>query len=141
MRNGSKGIEISLKSLYKHLPEIPFHPHLRTNPLTQTCLLPTSEALRGTRGEQGRAETALPLVCLILRRVMIPIGFKFGFCKRLHVVKTRREDREETEIDLTSYIAQVNKVKDRFDILKEEAPTQMIASRNPNILILWRGSA
>ena len=72
---------------------------------------------------------------------MIPIGFKFGFRKRLHVVKTRTEDWEETEIDLTSYIAQVNKVKDRFAILKEEAPTQMIASRNPNILILWRGPA
>jgi len=50
---------------------------------------------------------------------MIPIGFKFGFRKRLHVVKTRPEDWEETEIDLTSYIAQVNKVKDRFAILKE----------------------
>lgn len=36
---------------------------------------------------------------------MIPIGFKFGFRKRLHVVKTRPEDWEETEIDLTSYIS------------------------------------
>ena len=25
MRNGSKGIEIPFKSLYGHLPEIPFH--------------------------------------------------------------------------------------------------------------------
>ena len=25
MRNGSRGIEIPLKSLYGHLPEIPFH--------------------------------------------------------------------------------------------------------------------
>ena len=76
MRNGSKGIEISLKSLYEHLPEIPFHPHLQTDPLTQTCLLPTSEALRGTRGEQGRAETALPLVGLILRRGHDPHRFQ-----------------------------------------------------------------
>jgi len=29
MRNGSKGIEIPLKSLYGHLPEIPFHPLLQ----------------------------------------------------------------------------------------------------------------
>jgi len=29
MRNGSKGIEIPFKSLYGHLPEIPFHPLLQ----------------------------------------------------------------------------------------------------------------
>jgi len=29
MRNGSKGIEIPFKSLYGHLPEIPFHNFLQ----------------------------------------------------------------------------------------------------------------
>jgi hypothetical protein len=29
MRNNAKGIEIPFKSLYGHLPEIPFHPLLQ----------------------------------------------------------------------------------------------------------------
>ena len=40
--------------------------------------------------------------------VMMPIGFEFGFRKKLHVVKTRPEDWEETGIDLTGFITSVN---------------------------------
>jgi starch synthase (maltosyl-transferring) len=72
--------------------------------------------------------------------VMIPIGFEFGFRKRLAVVETRPEHWEDTDIDLTRYITRVNRIKDRFAIFKEEAPTQLISNGNPNILILWRGS-
>ena len=36
--------------------------------------------------------------------VMIPIGFEYGFLKKLHVVKTRPTDWESTDIDLTAII-------------------------------------
>jgi len=43
--------------------------------------------------------------------IMIPIGFEFGFRKRLHVVNTRPEDWEKTDIDLRGFIARINGFK------------------------------
>jgi starch synthase (maltosyl-transferring) len=73
--------------------------------------------------------------------VMMPIGFEFGFRKKLHVVKTRSEDWEQTGIDLTNYISDVNAIKNNNLLFQEECPTAVIESDNPNILIMWKGSA
>ena len=72
--------------------------------------------------------------------VMMPMGFEFGFCKRFHVVKTRPEDWEETDIDLTSFITEVNKLKSNQAIFQEEAPTEILYAGNPNILLMWKAS-
>ncbi|PXF54181.1 MAG: alpha-amylase [Deltaproteobacteria bacterium] len=72
--------------------------------------------------------------------VMMPMGFEFGFCKRPHVVKTRPEDWEETDIDLTSFITEVNKLKSNQAIFQEEAPTEILYAGNPNILLMWKAS-
>ncbi len=72
--------------------------------------------------------------------VMMPIGFEFGFRKRLHVVKTRPEDWEETGIDLTAYTKKVNGIKADNPIFQEDAPTEMLHYDNPNILLMWKGS-
>lgn len=72
--------------------------------------------------------------------VMIPIGFEFGFRKRLHVVDTRPTDWEQTGVDLTDYIRQVNKIKAENPVFLEDAPTEVLYSDNPNILYLWKGS-
>jgi starch synthase (maltosyl-transferring) len=72
--------------------------------------------------------------------VMMPIGFEFGLRKRLHVVKTRPTDWEETGIDLTSFITKVNRIKSDNPIFQEDAPTEMIHYDNSNILLMWKGS-
>ncbi len=72
--------------------------------------------------------------------VMIPIGFEFGFRKRLHVVKTRPGDWEETGIDLTAFIKKVNGIKSDNPIFGEDAPTEMLHYDNPEILLMWKGS-
>ncbi|MCK4604807.1 MAG: alpha-amylase, partial [Deltaproteobacteria bacterium] len=72
--------------------------------------------------------------------VMMPIGFEFGFRKKCHVVKTRPEDWEETDIDLTSFITEVNKLKSNQAIFQEEAPTEILYAGNPNILLMWKAS-
>lgn len=72
--------------------------------------------------------------------VMMPMGFEFGFCKKPHVVKTRPEDWEETDIDLTSFITEVNKLKSNQAIFQEEAPTEILHAGNPNILLMWKAS-
>jgi starch synthase (maltosyl-transferring) len=72
--------------------------------------------------------------------VMMPIGFEFGFRKRLHVVKTTPRDWQETGIDLTAFIQKVNGIKSDNPIFQEDAPTEMLHCDNPNILLMWKGS-
>ncbi len=72
--------------------------------------------------------------------VMMPIGFEYGFRKKLHVVKTRPEDWEETNIDLTEFIKKVNDIKRSYVVFQEEAPTEILYNDNPNILFMWKGS-
>lgn len=70
--------------------------------------------------------------------VMVPIGFEFGFRKRMHVADTRPQDWETTTIDLQEYIANVNKIKCDNSIFQSDGPTQIIPVDNPNVLVLWK---
>jgi starch synthase (maltosyl-transferring) len=72
--------------------------------------------------------------------VTMPIGFEFGFRKKLHVVKTRPSDWETTDVDLTSFIKKVNRIKAEHAVFQEDAPTEMINHGNPNVLIMWKAS-
>jgi starch synthase (maltosyl-transferring) len=72
--------------------------------------------------------------------VMMPMGFEFGFRKKLHVVKTRPKDWEKTDIDLTSFITKVNKIKWQHTLFREEALTEMLHHPTPNVLLMWKAS-
>ncbi len=72
--------------------------------------------------------------------IMIPMGFEYGFRKRLHVVKSRPEDWEETDIDLTGFIQEINSVKGSYGVFLEECPTSLIDAGNPKVLLIWKGS-
>ncbi len=71
---------------------------------------------------------------------MMPSGFEFGFRKRMHVVKTRPEDWEETEVDITSFIRNVNNIKETYTVFHEESPSEILQCDNPNILLFWKAS-
>ncbi|MEE9122552.1 MAG: alpha-amylase family glycosyl hydrolase [Syntrophobacteria bacterium] len=72
--------------------------------------------------------------------VMMPLGFEFGFRKKPHVVKTRPTDWEKTGINLTHYIEKVNRLKERYGIFREEAPTEVLTNSNSNVLVVWKAS-
>ncbi len=73
--------------------------------------------------------------------VMMPIGFEYGFRKRLHVVHTTPADWETTGIDLSSYVAKTNAIKKQYPLFQEECPTAILQASNPNILLLHKASA
>ncbi len=73
--------------------------------------------------------------------VMIPMGFEFGFRKRLHVVRTTPDDWEETGIDLREFIKTVNGIKASHPLFTEEAPTAMLPYENPKVLVMWKASS
>jgi len=73
--------------------------------------------------------------------VMMPMGFEFGFRKRLHVVKTKPEDWEETDVDLTSFISAVNRIKSGHAIFQEDAPAEILHNPNSRVLFMWKASS
>ncbi len=72
--------------------------------------------------------------------VMMPMGFEFGFRKRLHVVNTRPGDWEKTDVDLTDFIRKVNTLKKRYPIFQEESINSFLPYENSKILLMWKAS-
>ncbi len=68
--------------------------------------------------------------------LMIPVGYEFGFKKRLHVVKTRPEDWETPAYDLTDYIARVNRMKLSCPALVEEGPMTRMSPKGKPVVML-----
>jgi starch synthase (maltosyl-transferring) len=71
---------------------------------------------------------------------MMTMGFEYGFRRKPHVVHTRPEDWEETDIDLAPFIEKVNRIKEKYTIFQEDAPTEIFNTSNPNVLIMWKAS-
>jgi starch synthase (maltosyl-transferring) len=72
--------------------------------------------------------------------VMMPMGYEFGFRKRMHVAMTRPEDWEETGIDLTSFIANVNRIKASQGVFREDGPAAVFSHENSQVLFMWKAS-
>src|SRR5512144_3045045 len=64
--------------------------------------------------------------------VMMPVGYEYGYRKRLHVVETSPSDREKPHFDLTSYIAHVHDMKASVPALNEEGPQEQLAFDKEN---------
>lgn len=70
--------------------------------------------------------------------VMIPMGFEYGFKKRLHVVTTRLQDWETPTYDLTSFIKGVNRMKKSCPVLLEEGPQARINPEGEPVVFLLK---
>ena len=70
--------------------------------------------------------------------VMIPMGFEFGFKKRLNVVKTRPRNWETPTYDLTGYLAGVNRMKKGCPVLLEEGPQVRVNESGEPVAVLLK---
>jgi starch synthase (maltosyl-transferring) len=100
----------------------------------------TARLCEELNGNIGGLKQRYLFTALFSAGVMMPIGFEFGFRKRLHVVKTTPADWETTGIDLTSFVKSVNEIKAEHPVFQEEAPTELINQGNPNVLLMWKAS-
>jgi starch synthase (maltosyl-transferring) len=55
-------------------------------------------------------------------------------------VNTRPEDWERTDIDVTSFIREVNAVKSSHPVFQEDGPTHMLHHASNQILLMWKAS-
>jgi starch synthase (maltosyl-transferring) len=54
--------------------------------------------------------------------VMMPVGYEYGFTRKLDVARTRPDDWERPKLDLTGYIGKVNAMKAAVPALNVEGP-------------------
>jgi len=72
--------------------------------------------------------------------VMMPVGYEYGFRKKLHVVQTRPRDWEKPSFDLSSFITAANEMKERAPVLNEEGPQERITPPEDSLVGLLRRS-
>ena len=83
----------------------------------------TQRLMSELNGSMKGVRQRLIFSALFSSGMMMPMGFEFGFKKRLHVVKSTPEDWEATEIDFTGLINQTLSYKISRALFCYEAPT------------------
>ncbi len=92
----------------------------------------------GKKAIEWRCRQAYLFSAIFSSGVMIPIGYEFGFRKKLHVVQTRPDDWEEQLFDLSTFIGEVNRMKAQVPVLNEEGPQKRIFMSDERVVCLLR---
>ena len=80
------------------------------------------------------------LAALFSSGVMMPIGFEYGFRRRLHVVKTRPHDWESLTWDDSEWIAWVNQLKAAHPVWNEDSPWQILETGSAQVVALLKST-
>lgn len=70
--------------------------------------------------------------------VMMPMGYEYGFRRKLHVVETRPEDWEAPLFDLTAFVQAANRMKTEHPALNQEGPQWRFTSQDEPLTGLVR---
>lgn len=70
--------------------------------------------------------------------LMIPVGYEFGFSRKLNVVYTRPEDWEKPSFDITDWITDINHMKTVTPVLNVEGPQRLARTDDPALVCLVR---
>lgn len=116
-------------------PSIAFPETHDTSRLTEDL---ASQGINAPSDLERRCRQAYIFSAVFSTGVMIPMGFEYGFRRRLHVVDTRPEHWEEPTFDLTSFIADVNRMKASAPVFNEEGPQRAFAVGDGRIVCLMR---
>lgn len=100
----------------------------------------TERLLEECHGNEAAVRQRFLFTALFSAGVMVPMGFEFGFRRRLHVVQTTPADWEAPSFDLSDFIRSVNLLKAQHQVFQEECPTQMLHTSNPQVLVMWKAS-
>lgn len=72
--------------------------------------------------------------------IMMPIGYEYGFRKRLNVVRTNPSDWENPGFDISEFVKAVNNMKAHCPILNEECPIRRIPENADSVAVLLKYS-
>jgi starch synthase (maltosyl-transferring) len=116
----------------------------QTAPLVPSISFPeshdTERFAAELKGDREAVKMRYGFSALFSTGVMIPIGFEFGFSRRLNVVETRPEDWEEARWDISDYVGRVNRLKSSRRVFNEEGPIDAVTLENPRIFAFTKWS-
>ena len=69
---------------------------------------------------------------------MMPMGFEYGWSRRLDVVANPDEDPEPERFDLSQFVAEVNALKKSIPALNEEGPLRRLSNQADPLVVLER---
>jgi starch synthase (maltosyl-transferring) len=84
----------------------------------------------GPGAEERLARRCYAASAAISAGVMMPVGYEFGFRKRLDVVKTTSADWEEASYDLSGFIERVNAAKAACPIMNVDSPPRIVVQES-----------
>ena len=87
---------------------------------------------------EARARRKVLLALFAAAGWMMPIGFEFGFRRRLDVVTSRPADWEEPWFDLSGWIAGLNGLKAAIPALVEEGRMERLSAPDDSVVMLVR---
>ncbi len=100
----------------------------------------TPRLMSETGGNEAVQRQRYMLSAVFSEGLMMPIGYEFGFTRRLHVVETRPEDWEEPNVDLRSFICSVNALKLELGPLGTEGKLRALTPFDQPTIILEKTS-
>ena len=86
------------------------------------------------KGDQAAVKLRYAFSALFSTGVMMPIGFEYGFRRRLDVVEMQPRDWETPQWDLGGFITSVNRLKESYRVFNEEGPIESVDAGNPQVL-------
>ncbi len=87
---------------------------------------------------EARYRQAYAFAACFSAGVMMPMGYEFGWGRRLDVVRTRPAPAEPKRFDLSPYIAAINAMKRDTPALNEEGPQQRLTPPSDPVAVLAR---
>jgi starch synthase (maltosyl-transferring) len=92
------------------------------------------------QGDQAAVKQRYAFSALFSSGVMMPIGFEYGFQRRLNVVETQPQDWESPQWDLSSFITAVNRLKASYRVFNEDGPLEPVDAGNPRVFAFMKSS-
>jgi starch synthase (maltosyl-transferring) len=98
----------------------------------------TMRLMSDTQGNLAVQRQRYLFSAMFSKGVLMPIGYEFGFKKRLHVVSTRPTDWERTGIDLRDFIHSTNSLKRELTLFSEEGHWRAVRPYDQPTIVLER---
>jgi starch synthase (maltosyl-transferring) len=83
-------------------------------------------------------KTRYALAAMFSAGVLMPQGYEFGYRKPLHVVNTTPADREDTGIDISDYVASINRLRAELPPCNVEGAQTRLSPPDSPVLALLR---
>jgi hypothetical protein len=89
---------------------------------------------------EARYRQAYAFAAAFSTGVMMPMGFEYGWARRISVVPQDDETAESPRFDLGVFIAAVNRLKQAVPALNEEGPQRLLSRPSDPLIVLLRQS-